>query len=357
MHRLSDKNEVIQFRYIRITACLCIVLLHTLHASNDLFAGSMTLTDTLVTKSVQNLLLWCVPCFLMVTGALLLEPDREISIKKVFSKYVLRMVLALVMFTFLFRVLDMITNGENISFATLMKSWLTEMLTGQSWLPMWYLYLMIGIYAMIPVYRVIFSHASDAMLKYLTAVIMVFVSLVPLSGIMGIDLHFYIPTTMIYPVYIFLGRMIYTGQLKVSRHFAVILTVGCSIILVMLTYFKYMYGDITFSEGEMDSFNRMLLGYSSILTVGQSVGIFALMCGIRVKSKEASGLLLSLDKCTFGIYLTHMIFVMIVMKVLMVDPYQYGGAWLFAAMTGAFFTAGFVVTFVLRMVPGMKRVL
>ena len=358
MQTLSNRKDIIQFRYIRVIACLCIVLLHTLHAAGDFFAGSMSLTDMLVSRSAQNLLLWCVPCFLMVTGALLLDPEKEIPVKTIFSKYVLRMVLALVIFTFIFRIADALADPDAVlTFGDLVKQWIAGMLTGDTWLPMWYLYLMIGLYAMMPVYKIVFRHASDEVLRYLVLVVIFFVSIVPAAGVFGLDLAFYIPTSLIYPAYLFLGRMIYTGQIRVSRHMAVILAVGCSVILVMLTYYRYMYGDVALSEDRLAVFTRVLLGYPSVFVVGQPVGIFSLLCGIPSKREKAEGLLLAMDQCSFGIYLIHMIFVMIVMKVLMVDPYAYGGALLFIAMTGAFFALSFAVTFVLRKIPGVSRVL
>ena len=357
MQTLSNSKDIIQFRYISVIACLFIVLLHTLHASGDFFAASMTAGDVLVSRSAQNLLLWCVPCFLMVTGALLLDPEKEIPIKDFFSKYILRMVLALVIFTFVFRLADMLADGEKIGAAAFLKSWITGLLTGDTWLPMWYLYLMIGLYAMMPIYKIIFRYASDEILRYLTLVLIAFVSIVPIAGVFGLDLAFYIPTSLIYPAYLFLGRMIYTGQLRVSRHFAALLVIGCSVILVMLTYFRNMYGDVALSESGLEQFGRVLLGYPSIFVVGQTVGIFSLLCGMPAKQEKSGGLLLAMDKCSFGIYLIHMVFVMIVMKVLLVNPYEYGGALLFAAMTGAFFALSFAVTFVLRKVPGLNRVL
>ena len=122
-------------------------------------------------------------------------------------------------------------------------------------------------------------------------------------------------------------------------------------------YFRNMYGDVALSESGLEQFGRVLLGYPSIFVVGQTVGIFSLLCGVPAKQEKSGGLLLAMDKCSFGIYLIHMIFVMIVMKVLLVNPYEYGGALLFAAMTGAFFALSFAVTFVLRKVPGLNRVL
>ena len=350
------KQDIIQFRYIRVIACLSIVLLHTLFASNVYFETSMSLTDLTVTRAVENLLMWCVPCFVMVTGALLLEPEKDVPLKKLFSKYIMRMALALVIFTFIFAVFEAVVNGGDIAAAGFFKGWLDDMFTGNSWPHMWYLYMMIGLYAMMPVYKVLFSHASDAALKYITAVMIVFVSVLPLSGITGHESAFYIPTTFIYPAYLFLGRMIYTGQLRVSRHFAVILAIGCSLLIVMLTYFRYMYGDIAVGEDLIPVYDRMLFSYPSILVVGQSIGIFSLLSSIKTKA-EAPALLVSMDQCSFGIYLIHMIFLKLVLQVLLVDPYEYGGAWLFAAMAGAFFTAGYIVTFVLRKLPGVKRVL
>lgn len=38
---------------------------------------------------------WCVPIFVMISGVFFLEPTKEIIIKKIYSKYILRIVIAL----------------------------------------------------------------------------------------------------------------------------------------------------------------------------------------------------------------------------------------------------------------------
>ena len=76
----------------------------------------MSTADFAVTKTCENLLMWAVPCFLMVSGALLLNPAKEIPLKKLFGKYIKRMFLALLIFTFIFQLFDILMTGQPLTF-------------------------------------------------------------------------------------------------------------------------------------------------------------------------------------------------------------------------------------------------
>lgn len=85
-----QKTYIKQFPYIRIFACFAIVVLHTLFASNAYYDGLITGTEKLLTQTAENMLMWAVPCFLMITGALLLDENKSLTGKKIF-KYTRRM--------------------------------------------------------------------------------------------------------------------------------------------------------------------------------------------------------------------------------------------------------------------------
>ena len=114
-----QKTYIKQFPYIRIFACFAIVLLHTLFASNAYYDGLITGTEKLVTQTAENMLMWAVPCFLMITGALLLDENKNLTGKKIF-KYTRRMVISLLVFTLLFQILDYATGFRK----TLLTGWL-----------------------------------------------------------------------------------------------------------------------------------------------------------------------------------------------------------------------------------------
>ena len=177
-----QKTYIKQFPYIRIFACFAIVVLHTLFASNAYYDGLITGTEKLVTQTAENMLMWAVPCFLMITGALLLDENKNLTGKKIF-KYTRRMVISLLVFTLLFQILDYATGFQK----TLFTGWLYRLFTGQSWAHMWYLYLMIGLYLMMPFYKMVADHATDRQMWGLIGSIVLFVSLLPLSRIFGLE--------------------------------------------------------------------------------------------------------------------------------------------------------------------------
>jgi surface polysaccharide O-acyltransferase-like enzyme len=347
-----DDGRIAQFPLIRIFACLAIVLLHLLYASTVYFKGAIGTGGLTAAKSVLSLVEWAVPCFLMITGALLLDPGKEIPGKKLW-KYIRRMLLALLIFTLIFQIYQMIFEGDK----SLIVSWLKNFVQGESWAHLWYLYLMIGLYLMMPVYKIITAHASDRQLLYLVIVYAAVISVLPMLGICGLKSGFYIPTMHIYPVYLFLGYMIHSDRLRVTKRTAWVLTVGCSVALVLLSCLRRPLESAVFNADQLKAFDE-LFGYSSILVVGQSIGIFTLLDRMNVSEYgRTSRFVQSLDDCAFGIYLIHMIFIRFVFKQLEINPYKSGGVLIFAGMTVTFFFAAYVITFLLRKIPLADRVL
>ena len=302
-------EKIHSFSYIRVLACLSIVLLHILFASNVYFEEEMTQTEILVTKIIENMQMWSVPCFLMVSGALLLDPDREISPHKLFGRYLRRMVLALLVFTFLFQLMDYMAGDQD----SLFTGWILNLYQGHSWAHMWYLYLMIGLYLMLPFYRMVTRQASERQLWYLTAVLVLFISVIPMGQIAGLDNGFYIPTSIIYPAYFFLGHLLRHRDIPAGK--GMMAAAGSSVLIIVLTLLAYRDGSA--GSGSME----FLFGYASILVVMQSAGMFALLHRIKA---PVPGILEKLDESTFGIYLVHMAGVRAIMKWGGFNPYSYG---------------------------------
>ena len=98
-------KRVSQFSYIRVIACMAIVLLHTMNGARIYHMDTVSQGESLAAFTVCSVLMWAVPCFLMVSGALLLDPAREITWGKIFGKYIRRMLIALILFTAIFTVI------------------------------------------------------------------------------------------------------------------------------------------------------------------------------------------------------------------------------------------------------------
>lgn len=325
-------KRISQYSWIRVIACFAIVLLHTLDGSLSYFGETVTENQAAAVRAASGLLMWAVPCFLMVTGALLLDPARELTMKKLFGKYIRRMVLALIVFTFIFTVIKFAAGEKD----DIIVSCLRDLIQCTSMSYLWYLYLMIGLYLMMPFYRMITAAASEKMLRYLVLLLIVFTSLMPLLGYVGLESGFYIPTDVIYPAYLFIGYLLSRNNMGKGK--AIALLVTCGALLAILAA-RVGGGDV-----DMDA----LTGYGSPLVVGMSAGVFSLMMRIRAGAGEV---LSSIDRCSFGIYLIHMIGVRLVMKELGISPYDFG-PFGFAGMAIIFFLVSYAITWGIRKLPG-----
>lgn len=62
---------IYQLSVLRVIACIAIVVLHTTFAANEYFIDTLSKTEDVVSRAFEHNMIWGVPVFLMVTGALL----------------------------------------------------------------------------------------------------------------------------------------------------------------------------------------------------------------------------------------------------------------------------------------------
>ena len=129
--------------WLRILGSIAIVVLHTMSSAEIIYRDQISPREGRLSLMIVYGLMWAVPVFVMVSGALLLDPAREMSLGRIFRSYVLRIFLALTIFVFIFRIFDMIMDGESFKLSVFADA-LKRLVTGTSWSHMWYLYCLIG---------------------------------------------------------------------------------------------------------------------------------------------------------------------------------------------------------------------
>ncbi len=331
--------RISQFSYIRVIACMAIVLLHTVNSARIYHSDTMTAGESLAVYTVCSVLMWAVPSFLMVSGALLLDPSREITWGKIFGKYIRRVFTALIIFTAIFTIIR-----HNPSAGTsLVHEFLEGLALNHCMAYLWYLYLMIAIYLMLPLLRKAAFGMSASGLWLLSAALVIIAIILEAAfsragdipaapGGIGASLQLLTGCT----AYVFIGRLIYMK--KPDARISAALFVISTLTLAAATY----------KTGLMTDDPSFISIYCSPLVVAQSVSIYSLMLGIRA---EAGAFIRSADACSFGIYLIHMIFVRLIMSELGIDPFDYG-PFGFILMSAAFFFAAYAATWVIRKLTG-----
>ena len=342
---ITKRREIFFLSELRAIACIAIVILHTFYAAS-VYAPDHTARIAALTT--RNLMMWAVPCFVMVSGALLLDPAREVTYRKIFRKYIPRVLAALVLFSVVFQIFDDATGESGIQFKTILYG-LQNAVTGSGWKHMWYLYLITALYLLLPFYRKIVASLNSKDMYYLLSVYLVFLSLLPmLQTLTEKSTAFYICVYSVYPLYLFLGDAFMQKRICKKPWLMILLASVGTIAVACLT--------ILSEKKSIAALSELLTSYAFPLIVLQSAGIFGLMSYREKKApKVLYWILHQVDQCSFGVYLIHMLFLKLVLVVWKWNPYMYGGFFMILALSVGTFLCSFLCIRLLKYVPILKK--
>ncbi len=171
----STKARITCFDWLRGMATLAVVVLHMFNKIlTDHPTAELGVPMVLAWTELQLLLTrWAVPIFLMVTGALLLDPKRQLGWPKL-GRYILRMVATLAIFCPVYACV----SAKAISLEAIGKG-LTDLVTQGSWDHLWYPYALIGVYLLTPILSAYVRSTSQRMQRDTLLVLAIPTLLVP----------------------------------------------------------------------------------------------------------------------------------------------------------------------------------
>lgn len=151
--------------YIRIIATVAVIMLHV--SSYHFYSPKVTSSEWAALNVYDSIVRYAVPVFLMLSGALFLNPEKEIDLKKLYGKYILRMVTAFIFWSLLYAVVTNYNKG--------LKEVVVAFIKGH--FHMWYLFLIVSMYMIVPFLKKI--TASMELTKYFLILGLIFTFLIP----------------------------------------------------------------------------------------------------------------------------------------------------------------------------------
>ncbi len=141
------KHKDYNLEFLRFIATLGVIFLHVGICWISAFNDSATPMQSFTFSAVQHSMNWAVPVFMMITGALMMSKE-SITYKQA-MKYFVRMALLLVMFGTVFAWMELVFTTHRFSIAMIGHG-LVNMFAGETWKHLWYLYMLLGIYLILP---------------------------------------------------------------------------------------------------------------------------------------------------------------------------------------------------------------
>ena len=169
MELTNQPNRTLYFDILRILATFAVIFLHSACASWDMDNFSF---DWNVRNIYDSAVRWCVPVFVMISGALFLNPEKHISIKKLYTKNIVRIITAFFLWGTIYAAYNFFINNDHN-----LIGFVLNILYGQ--FHFWFLFMIVGVYISIPILRQIAQNKTAT--KYFLIMAFVFTFILPLA--------------------------------------------------------------------------------------------------------------------------------------------------------------------------------
>lgn len=301
---IKTNKRIYSFDFMRIIAACAVVMIHT---SVDFVLPTQS---TLVWGNLfHSLSRFAVPMFLMISGALMLDEDKEISVRKIL-KSSLNMFILLMLWSLFYAVGDNIirpiVTNEPISLVTFFDT----VFNGHYHL--WYLFVLIGLYLITPILRLFIKRENSELIgKYLIfAVVICFVGsfvnqMVNIYTkqtdiVLNYISNFRLDCIFEYLLYYILGWYFVNVEIsKKTRSFVYIGGLVGIIATIICGWFFFVE----------DAQANYFYTNNSLNVFLCSVGLFVFIHYlVKTKNIKANKFVLKLSNLTFGAYLIHGIF-------------------------------------------------
>jgi len=274
----------------RWIAAAAVVLLHS---AAEALGGDATYGDGnwIAANVYDSAVRWCVPVFVMISGALLLDTSRPQGLRRFYEKRAARIVVPLVFWSLFYLgwrgVQDWLDQNPSDYVA-----FLGTLIKGTPYYHLWYLYMIAGLYLFAPFIRNLYAKTSPrARIACVVSILLVAVLDALYRQWTGTPNGFFLTWFLPYLGYFVAGRLIFEGAIRLPYAWAVL--VGSILVTAAGVYLM----------SDEAGLNGYFYGYFSLTVPLMSLAMFQLIVnGPRLPR------LTWLAPLTFGVYLVHPVF-------------------------------------------------
>ncbi len=339
---------------LRSIAILAVIVVHVSGAQLDTVSVSSAAWHTL--NVYDALARWCVPVFVMLSGMFLLDPKRSLPLPRLLFHHILRIFVALVVWSAFYAVAAHLLDGGALTWAGVKAAWYDALL-GHTHYHLWFLYMIIGLYLVTPVLRAFVRGASRGDFHWFFLLVFVFALLLPtllrLRPSQTVSTYlFYLNIKLVlgYAGYYVAGYYLKYYTLSRPAEFLIYVVgiLGAAVTLLGTSILSQQAGETV----------TLLYEYDSPNVAAMSVAVFVLFRYVLGVSDERSRRqrLSGVARITFGIYLVHDFFRML-LRHFGITALSFAPVLAVPVLTAVIFLCSFAVAWLLSKIPFVGRYL
>lgn len=347
-------NRTPYYDYLRVLSTFAVIILHV--AAQNFRKVEIGSFQWDVFNFTDSAVRWCVPIFVMISGALFLDNNKPLTLKKLYGKNILRIVTAFVFWSVIYATYNVI-DGKDL------RDGILIFVKGNYHL--WFLFMIAGLYVIVPLLRKI--TASKSATQYFIIVGFIFSFLIPrtinllqilkiphTTGLLkAISLAFdnvHFNFTAGFVLYFVLGYYISHYDIKKSLR----------IVAYVIGFIAYLFTAF-FTEWVSLRDNKVIVDFYenytvNVLLTSVAVFIFAKYVLSKIELKGLFSKLVSFfSKYSFGVYLVHILVLDIFKTKLEITTLSFHPVISIIVLTVTVATISYAISFILNHIPIFKK--
>ena len=346
-------RRVFYFDVLRALAIVAVVVLHVAALEwKDVDPASSTWQ---VYNAYDSLVRWCVPVFVMLSGALMLDPGRPVTFERLLRKNVARLALAFAVWSAVYLVWDVARGAVEPTATGLLHAFVT------GHYHLWYLQMQTFLYLIVPLLRPV---ANERRLMELMVCLSVLFCFVPnlvfmsqaVADVLG-PAYDNMSASFVcgYVGYFVLGRYLAVVEVPRSARLALY---GVALAALVFTVAGTSWLSVDAGFGRVDLYGNLMpntLLVSVALFVAVRYGLGGAR-GDRFAPTLPGRVLSRLSSTSFGIYLVHLL-VLEGLQALGASPDFLGAAFGVPLLSLIVLLVSFALVWLLRKAAPLRRVL
>lgn len=301
---MKENTRRIYLDMLKIVSCIAVITIHV--AAIGFKNINIKSISWNISNIYNNITRFAVPVFVMVSGALFLDENKKVDVKKLWQKNILHLTTIYVFWTIVYAIYSVYNKGGigSLSFISIIKNAIRS-----SYYHLWFIPMLIGIYILIPVIRPIVKDGKKT-IEYFLIIAVIFKVIPYTIKLFEMPYIKYIKAIlnriniemMGYIAYFILGHYLNTYALK-KRTRKIIYISG---ILAIVISVVGTWGNSIYKAKAQETLCREF----SITTVTMSVAIFTLFKYLfdgKSFNKKINNVIVHLSKTSLGIYLVHIL--------------------------------------------------
>ncbi len=282
----------------RITAILGVITIHVVSGTavaDPLIIGSATQRLGLVFLSAAT---WCVPLFVMISGALLLPPPAEASTGAFYRRRLSRLLLVAVVWSLAYWAWRVGYHHQNVTPATFVRL----LIVGRPYAHLYFLFVIAGLYLITPLIWVFLREAQPAQVRAAALIALGLAGVQQAFGVVDLSSDTNIVTYFIPFIGYFLAGY-WLRDVVLDRRGRWIALAAIPVLVGLMVISSAVIGQV-FGADE----GIMPQGYLSFFTIGTTLCVFLLLRSWFGPERAPGGSprwLAAAAAATFGVYLIH----------------------------------------------------